>query len=94
MRRRHLPAETLIEIGHKQYSGFTRPTIIDCNSILEKSIDQLVDKLASGKMRLEKEMDQSLVESMRLGVMQSPSVDRRIKDVLRGEEPTLPHIDV
>lgn len=81
-RRATCPANTLIEITPAQYCGFTVDSIIDCNYVLEKSIDQLVDKLKSRKLMLKIEMDINIVNKLRDGVLSSPTVEKYIKDLL------------
>jgi len=77
------PYETLVEITPDQYAGFKVATIIDCNDVFEKSIDQLVDKLLKEELKLKSEMDISIVEQLREGVMSSPLVEHRIKALLQ-----------
>ena len=81
--KRICPIETLIEVTPVQYPGFTVNSIIDCNYVLEKSIDQLVEKLEQEKLKLKEEMNISLVGQLREGVISSPIVERRIKALLR-----------
>jgi hypothetical protein len=82
-RRKSCPSVTLIEINPIQYPDFSIQSIIDCNVIFEKSISQIVEKLSSGNLRLKTEMDLSLVNSIRKGIMASPLIENRIKDILQ-----------
>lgn len=82
-RRATCPPETLVEIAPDQYTGFKADSIIDCNYVVEKSVDQLVEKLSRGELQLKDEMDQSLVKRLRGGVLCSPLIERRIKALLR-----------
>jgi len=50
-RRRTCPNNTLIEISPDEYPDFKVTSIIDCNVVFERTIDQLVDKLANKKLR-------------------------------------------
>ena len=77
------PCETLIEITPDQYTGFRVATIIDCNKVFERSVEQLVDKLLKKKLKIKSEMDTSIVEQLRRGVISSPLVERRIKALLQ-----------
>ena len=81
-RRMTCPGDTLIEITPEQYPHFKFDTIIDCNSVMEKTIDQLVEKLSQGTLEMKTEMDVSIVEQLRAGVLNSPVVERRIKLLL------------
>lgn len=77
------PYETLVEITPDQYAGFRVATIIDCNKVFERSVEQLVDKLLKKKLKIKNEMATSIVEQLRRGVMNSPLVERRIKALLQ-----------
>jgi len=82
-RRKYCPAATLVEINPAQYPDFSINTIIDCNNVFEKTIDQLVEKLADHRLRSKAVMEQSLILQLRQGVLNSPTVERRIKALLR-----------
>lgn len=62
---------------------FTCDSIIDCNKYREKSIDELVGRLATGKLKLKTEMPLSLVEQLRQGVLDSPRIPKRIQKILK-----------
>jgi hypothetical protein len=81
-RRCRCHPQTLVEITPQQYPDFTTHSIIDCNRVLEKTIGQLVEKLASGQLKRKTEMDLSLVEQLRQGVLLSTQIDTRIKNIL------------
>lgn len=81
--RKNCPPETLVEINPKQYTGFRVDSIIDCNNVWGKSIDQLVDKLAREELKLKPEMDVPLVKRLRAGILCSPLIERRIKVLLQ-----------
>lgn len=82
-RRRGCPPETLVQVSTSQYSGFTKTSIIDCNTVFERSMNQLVEKLKDGNLRIKVEMSISLVERLRDGVLKSHLVARRIKIALQ-----------
>jgi hypothetical protein len=82
-RRKSCPPETVIEIGPKHYPELRVDSIIDCNYVLEKSIDQLVTKMKTGQLKLKTEMNISIVERLRQGILSSPVIEKRIKDRLR-----------
>ncbi len=82
-RRKNCPAETVIEVNSVQYPGFSVDSIIDCNSILQVTITKLVEKLSKRELRLKTEMDPSLVEQFRKGVLASPMIEGQIKNLLR-----------
>lgn len=82
-RRKAFPNITLVEINPEQYEDFSLHSIIDCNVIFEKLVSQIIEKLSNGNLQLKKEMDLSLVDSIRKGIIASPLVENRIKDTLR-----------
>lgn len=82
-RRRMCPSETLVEIAPSQYLDFNANSVVDCNYVMEKTIEQLVEKLSQGKLKLKAQMDASLVRRLRNGVFHSPLVERRIKRLLQ-----------
>ena len=82
-RRNNCPPETLVEINPKQYTGFSMDSIVDCNNVWEKSIDQLVDKLVREELKLKPEMDVPLVKRLRAGILHSHLIDHRIQALLQ-----------
>ncbi len=82
-RRKTCPEETLVYIDPTRYSDFSGDSIVDCNSIHEKTVEQLVDKLARDELRLKSEMDVSLIEQFRQGVLTSHLIEHRIKKSLQ-----------
>ncbi len=83
LRRSACPTETLIEISPIQYCDFTKNSIIDCNYVLEKNIEQLIEKLRNGELVLKSEMNIQLVNLLRQGVLRSPVIETRIKQLLQ-----------
>lgn len=81
-RRRFLPPETLVEIKESQYIGFTKDSIVDCNNVLPKTIEQLIQKLEQNELKLKMEIDICLVEKLRNAVNASPLIDKDIKKLL------------
>ena len=75
-RRWNCSNETLIEISPKEYEGFTRRSIVDCNEVYEKSIDMLINKLSKGELKVKPEMNGKLVEKLRQGVFYSDVVEK------------------
>ncbi len=79
---RNCPDETLVVISPHQYSGFKSLSILNCNHVIEQSIDQLVERLSNGQLKLKPEMSIELVEQLRQGVIISPTVSGRNKGLL------------
>lgn len=82
-RRRSCPSETLVGITPDQYEGFIVNSVIDCNKVQERGIETLVDKLKQDKLKIMPEMDVSLVQRLREGVLSSSQIERRIKMMLQ-----------
>lgn len=82
-RRKSCPPQSLLEIGPDLYTGFRVSSIIDCNYVLEKSIDQIIEKLTAGQLVLKSEMDVKIIEQLRNGILCSPVIEKRIKEALR-----------
>jgi len=78
-RRENCPAETLVKIDQTQYQDFNNPSIFDCNNVIEQTVEQLVNRLSNGKLKLKTEMDVKLVEQLRRGVLSSRLVTKRIQ---------------
>ncbi len=76
------PGETFVEISPYQYSGFKLMSVLNCNHVIEQTIDQLIQRLSSGQLKLKPEMHIELVEQLRRGVLTSPLVSGRIKTQL------------
>ena len=82
VRRVAFPSNTLVEISPTQYCDFKVDSIIDCNYVLEKNIEQLVEKLSDGKLALKSEMDIEIIDQLREGVLHSSVIEKRIKILL------------
>lgn len=76
------PQETLVEIAPSQYSDLKHDSIIDCNYILEVSIEQLISKLSEGELKLKTRLTADIVERLKKGVMQSDVVADSVKTLL------------
>lgn len=82
-RNRDSLPETLVEVGQAQYSDFSRDSIFDCNnSVYPESIGGLIERLSNNTLKLKSEMDISLVEQLRKGVIASPQISITIKEQL------------
>lgn len=82
-RRKGFPNETLVEITPNQYSGFDKKSIIDCNIVLERSINMLVNRFDQRKLLIKPVMDLRLVKLLRKGVIASNQIAPRTQDLLR-----------
>ena len=77
-----MPVETLVDIRNHEYSCFTVDSIVDCNNVFSKPIDELIRKRELGELDLKGEMASEIVEKLRAGALASPLVDEELKDIL------------
>lgn len=80
--RKNLPLTTLVEISPEEYTSFSKPTIIDCNEIIERTIEELIDKLKTRDLKIREEMNFSIVRRLRLAVKDSPLHSEELKDLI------------
>ena len=83
-RAEHLqrPTSTLVLTGASECSCFSRDTVFDCNSVFERSIQQLVEKLETKQLRLHGAVPDLLRDRLVAGVLASPLVSREIKTLI------------
>jgi hypothetical protein len=81
LRNKYNPPETIVQISREQYPDFTTDiTVFDCNnSVFLQNINALVERLSQNKLQLKKEMDHTLVEKLRQGVISSRQIPVNIK---------------
>jgi len=81
-RRKHLPVQTLVEIRKEEYAGFTSDSIVDCNTVIEKTVGELVVKLSKGALKVKPDMDMGIIQKLREAVQASPMVAEEYKELL------------
>ncbi len=81
-RNKNNPPKTLVEVSQDQYPDFTCDSIFNCNNIYPESIESLVERLSSKKLKLKAEMDVALVKQLRRGVLASRLISPKIKEQL------------
>ena len=81
--RKYCPSETLVEITPTQYSGFSKKSIIDCNQVFERSIDEIVAMFSRRKLQRKPVMDLRLIRKLRQGVILSSLIPSRIRALLQ-----------
>ncbi len=86
VKKRGFPETTAIEILKNEYLSFTKDSIVDCNEVFLRKIEELVEKLKQKKLKLKTIMDATLVDKLRKAVLDSPKLkDEQIKNQLRKE---------
>lgn len=81
-RRRHIP-NTLVKIDNTEYTIFTRESVVDCNSVIKKTIEEIVFLLKSKQLEYKPEMPIGIVEKLREAIIASPIVENYIKEMLK-----------
>ena len=82
-RRKYYPPETVVEITSSEYKDFPTNSVIDCNRVILKTLEQVIQKRSESKLILKERMETSLVNKLRQGVLTSPRVENKIKALLR-----------
>lgn len=82
-RRRRNSPHTLVKISKTEYPVFTKESVVDCNSVFEKTVDEIVDLLEAKRLKHKPEMPIEIVKKLRNAVLASPIVENRIKEMLR-----------
>lgn len=76
------PSKTLIEVSPNEYPAFSKNSIFDCNTIRLKTVNELIEKLSSGKLKLKPSIPASLLDRLRAGVKASPVIPDAQKRIL------------
>lgn len=75
--------ETLVFVSPSEYPFFTRDTVIDCNTVFEKTAQSLIEKLEQGKLKVCPEvMAADIVKKLIHGVLASSQVPEKIQQML------------
>lgn len=81
-KRRELRPETVVEISPLEYPDFTKDSIVDCNTVFEKSIRELQRKYDSRQLRVQAVISPNILEKLRDAVLESDMVDGEVQDML------------
>jgi len=85
-RRGSFPPKTLVEVAPSKYPHFSLPSLFDCNSITRKTVDDVIQKLEDEKLKQCPNMRSCVLHRLQAGVLASPTVERNLKTMLRGNE--------
>ncbi len=83
--RKYCPSETLVEITPNQYPGFSKKSIIDCNDVSGRSIEEIADMLSRRKLQTKPVMGLRLIKKLRQGVILSNLISKEIKALLQND---------
>lgn len=76
------PNQTLVEVSPAEYTAFSKDSIFDCNTVRIKSVNELVQKLKDGKLKLKPAISSTILAKLRAGVKASPAVPDAQKRIL------------
>jgi len=81
--RGNCPGSTLVEISEKEYSGLTKPSIVDCNKVFLRTVDEIIAKWKNNELKLKDDISIEIVKKLRQGVLDSNIIEPYEKDILR-----------
>lgn len=87
LRRRSLPAETVVCVSQSECSFLKCETAFDCNSVTVKTIAQLTKKKEEGVLKYVGSCPEAVVTRLITGVLRSPLTEKWVKDLLRKHLP-------
>jgi hypothetical protein len=73
---------TLIEVSPSDYSELSQPSIIDCNKVEERSLEEIIKTHKVGNLDIKKDLPEVFLDKIWDAVQNSPTVRDRIKDQL------------
>ena len=73
---------TLIEISPVEYNILNTPSIIDCNRIEPRSIEEIINKHERGMLQFKQNLTDGFIERIWDAIQLSPAVKDEIKDKL------------
>jgi len=77
------PKETLVFISPSEYPIFSKPTVIDCNMVFEKTSQTLIEKLDQNKLGICTEIMPNLIlQKIVKGISMSTQISEEIKRIL------------
>lgn len=83
-KRLNFPDTSLVFVSPLEYGEFSKDTVFDCNSVIEKSIQTLVGKLEQGELRLcGTEMPEEIINRLIAGVLVSPQIREGTKKIIQ-----------
>ena len=81
-RRKKFPKCTLVEVDPQEYQVFSKKSIIDCNNIFRRSLDELLEKLNTNQVKEQNDIPGFILERLQAGVRQSTLVEEEVKRLL------------
>lgn len=79
------PEETLVFVSPKECPCFSKETAIDCNTIIDKMIESVIEKLASNELRICTDfIPDEIIKKLVKGALMSTQIQEEIKKSIRG----------
>jgi len=79
------PQKTLVIVSPSEYPTFKKESVIDCNSVFERTTQSLIDKLEKKQLKLcERLMPKEIIEKLISGTLASDQVSERVRKMLLG----------
>lgn len=79
--RRGLPYDTVVYISEDHNNPFSKPTYVNCNGIEEIDWETFAEMYNTKKVKFKGTLDSVLYEKIIKGIMLSPLIDRRIRNL-------------
>lgn len=73
------PNETLVEISPSEYSEISKDSIIDCNSLLNMSIEEFIENTYNGLIDYKESLPAKILLKVKKGLLCSPRHSDEIK---------------
>jgi len=83
-RNRERP-HTVVEFGPEDYPPLDRPTAVDGNFLLRRSLGEMAELVGRKEVAYHEDLPAGLLDRIRAAVLASPVIDDEEKDFIRGE---------
>jgi len=85
-RRAREPESTVVEIEESAYSEFTKDSIIDCNQVITKTLQDLCGQWTREEIIPKEDIPGEILVALQQGVLQSRLVSETDKDKIRSSD--------
>ncbi len=82
-RRSGLPADTVVVVTPSECDVLKKDSAFDCNSLFERTIQQLIEKRALGRLKFEGKMPDNIFKKLINGVLKSTLVTGKAKKLIK-----------
>lgn len=76
--------ETVVEFGPADYGPLDRPTAVDGNVIVRRSLSEMADLVRRKEIAYHPELPAELLQRIRAALLSSPVIEDEDKDLIRG----------